>query len=274
LFDHYQDEKILSLLNFLLIREDFALPLIFDRMSMKTIAALLSLLFTVVASNAAPPSMISFTNNAVAAGNNTYVNIALNKFDTSLGTLTDVIVTVNFTALGGDFTVSTPGDSFTPADVESAAGRVNIRQATTNSLGFTQLGITSFGVATTPGLTYTVPAPSGSQLFAITSTNVFVGNSENIASGFWGAYQSAGGVGSVVFQVRNNPDITVSGGVFNLNALAFTADANMTVTYNYTPTAPIPEPGTWAVGALLLGGAAYSVWRRRQSAAVEPVAAA
>ena len=241
---------------------------------MKLQAALLSVLVAAITSSASAQSVISFTNNNVAGGNNTYVNIALNKFDTGLGTLTDVVVTVNFTTLGGSFSVSTPDDSFTAAEVQSAAGRIIVRQASTNSLGFTQLGQTAFSVDTTPGLAFTVPAPSGSQVFAVSSTNVFVGNSQSIDSGFWGAYQSAGGVGSVVFQVRNNPDIAVSGGVFNLNALAFTADANMTVTYTYNPTAPIPEPGTWAAGALLLGGAAYSVWRRRQSTAVEPVAAA
>ena len=37
---------------------------------------------------------------------------------------------------------------------------------------------------------------------------------------------------------------------------------------------PIPEPGTWAVAALLLGVAAYTMWRRRQNNVVEPVAAA
>jgi hypothetical protein len=37
---------------------------------------------------------------------------------------------------------------------------------------------------------------------------------------------------------------------------------------------PIPEPGTWAVAALLLGVAAYTIWRRRQKTGVETVAAA
>lgn len=241
---------------------------------MKALAAILTLTIAATIAYSAPSNVVSFTNNAVAAGNNTFVNIALNKFDTGLGTLTDVVVTVNFTTIGGNFTVSTPGDSFTPADVESAAARVTVRQATTNSLGFTQLGQTSFGVSTSPGLTYTVPAPSGSQVFAVSSTNVFVNNSQNISSSFWSAYQSAGGAGSVIFQVRNNPDITVSGGVFNLNALAFTADANMTVTYTYNPTTAVPEPGTWAVGALLVGVAAYTLSRRRQSTVVEASSAA
>jgi hypothetical protein len=30
--------------------------------------------------------------------------------------------------------------------------------------------------------------------------------------------------------------------------------------------APIPEPGTWAAAALLVGGAAYARWRKRKSA--------
>lgn len=241
---------------------------------MKTLLAIAGLIATTAAPFAAPSS-IAFTNSATAAGNNTYVNLALNKFDTGLGTLTGVVVTVNFTTIGGSFTVTTPGDSATPADVNSADARVTIRQATTNSLGFTQLGQSTFAVGTSPSLDpFSVPAPNGSQVFGITSTNVFVNNGQNISSTFWGAYQSAGGLGSIVFQVRNNPDVNVSGGVFGLNALSFTASPDMTVTYNYTASTAVPEPGTWAVGALLLGGAAFTMWRRRQSAAVDMAAAA
>lgn len=233
---------------------------------MKTFIAVFALMATAAVPFAAPSS-ISFTNSATAAGNNTYVNLALNKFDTGLGTLTGVVVTVNFTTIAGSFTVTTPGDSATPADVNSADARVTLRQATTNSLGFTQVGQTTFAAGTTPPLLFSVPAPNGSQVFGVTSTNVFVNNVQNISSTFWGAYQSAGGLGSIVFQVRNNPDINISGGVFGLNALAFTASPDMTVTYNYTASAAIPEPGTWAVGALLVGGAAFTMWRRRQAAA-------
>jgi hypothetical protein len=241
---------------------------------MKIAATLLTLLTAVVISTSQAQSTLSFTNNNVAGGNNTFANIALNKFDTGLGTLTDVVVTVNFTTIGGSFDVTTPSNSFTDAEVNSADARITIRQSSLNSLGFTQIGQATFGVGTTPGLPFIVPAPSGSQTFGVTGTNVFIGLSQNIDSSFWSAYQSAGGVGSVVFQVRNNPDINISGGVFALNALAFTADANMTVTYTYNPSAPIPEPGTWAAGLLLLGGAAYSVWRRRKNSAAPAPAAA
>jgi hypothetical protein len=45
---------------------------------------------------------------------------------------------------------------------------------------------------------------------------------------------------------------------------------NATSPYSLTITAgssaPIPEPGTWAAAALLVGGAAFARWRKRQTA--------
>lgn len=46
------------------------------------------------------------------------------------------------------------------------------------------------------------------------------------------------------------------------------SDAAPTTGYNMivaaTPSAPVPEPGTWAAAALLAGGAAFTRWRRRK----------
>lgn len=51
---------------------------------------------------------------------------------------------------------------------------------------------------------------------------------------------------------------------------AFTPGANfMTVNTIEVVATTVPEPGTWAVGALLLGGVAASVYRRRQAAAAK-----
>jgi hypothetical protein len=221
---------------------------------------------------ASASSSVSFTNDAAAGPANGFVSIPLNKFDTGLGTLTDVVVTVNFVTVGGSFSVTSTGS---PSSV-TAIGSIPILQATTNApLGYTDFntGFSSFPVSSSPSAPFSVPA-SSSQLFTIGSTNVLENNIQSIAPTFWSSYQSIGGVGSIVFEIANFPSVTVAGSGFTLDASAFTATANMTVTYNYTPTAPIPEPGTWAVGALLLGGAAYSVWRRRQNTAVEPAAAA
>ena len=238
-------------------------------------AARFILVFLAAAGSALASSSVSFTNSSTALGNNSYVNLALGKFDTGLGTLTGVVVTVNFTTIEGSFTVSTPGDSATPADISFADARITIRQAATNTLGFTQLGQTAFAMTTTPGMPFVVPAPNGSETLGVNTTNVFVGNFQNISSGFWSAYQSVGGVGSVVFQVRNSPDIAVSGGIYSLNALAFTATADMTVTYSYTagPT-PVPEPGTWATAGLLVAAAGYIRWRRSRSAKQDEAPAA
>lgn len=38
-----------------------------------------------------------------------------------------------------------------------------------------------------------------------------------------------------------------------------------TLTYDYTPGGAVPEPGTWAMGALLVSGLALRAWRRRQN---------
>lgn len=211
-------------------------------------------------------STISFTNSATAQGNNSYVNISLGKFDTGLGTLTGVNVTINFVTLGGTFTISTPVDSFADVEFDAAAARVVVRGAS-NALGFTQYGETSFSVNTTPGPGTIVAGEGGSQQFIVNSTNVLTAQTRTIATNFWSAYESAGGSGTVNFQVKNRPDVSASGGDFTQSITPFTSLANMTVTYTYTGAEPIPEPSTVAAGAFLTMLAAASYWRRRQKSA-------
>ena len=173
-------------------------------------------------------------------------------------------MTVNFTTLGGSFGITTT--TGTAADVENAAARVTIRQVSTNSLGFTQLGQTSFNVATTPSLTYSIPGNS-TQSFAVTSTNVFLNQTQNIDSSFWSAYQSAGG-GNVTFEARQSSDISVTGGDISTSYGGFTATPNMSVTYTYDAgPSPIPEPATVMAGAFLALVGAGTYVRRRNSRA-------
>jgi hypothetical protein len=240
---------------------------------MKITASFLPLITALLVSHASAQNTISFTNSSTASGNNSFVDLTLGKFDTGLGTLTDVVVTVNFTSLEGSFTVTS--GAVNAAQVQAAYGLPTLQQSPTNSLGFTPFtpSFPGYAVGTTPSLPASVPANS-LQVFDIVSTNVLVNSVQNINSSFWNTYQAAGGVGSVVFQVANAPFVQVFGGGYTLDANAFTATANMTVTYTYNPSAPIPEPGTWAAGLLLLGGAAYSVWRRRKNSATPAPAAA
>ena len=100
------------------------------------------------------------------------------------------------------------------------------------------------------------------------STNYFVNNSQSIATNYWAAYTSAGGGGTVAFQVVNTPYVEASGGTYTVNATNFTTTANMSVTYNYTAgPSPIPEPATVMAGAFLTLVAAGTYVRRRNSRA-------
>lgn len=211
-------------------------------------------------SSAWAQSTISFTNSATSIENTTQT-LSLNKFNSNLGTLTGVTVTVNFVSIGGSFSVTTTSAS--PTEVFSASATLRIRQSATNT-GFTQIGSTSFTIGTDPALEYEVPGNS-SQLFTLTPTNVFVGQSQNISNSFWSAYTSAGGSGFVDFEFRNSPTAPSSGGSFLQDLQNFSATANMTVTYTYTGAEPIPEPSTVAAGAFLSLIAAATYWRRRRS---------
>lgn len=205
----------------------------------------------------AQQSSVSFTNSATASGLNNYFDIALGKFNTSLGSLDSVTVTVQSAVIGGSFIIGAPNPSLAQ-EYEDAAARVTIRQSTINTLGFTQLGETSYSVTTTPAPIVTIPGGTTNS-FSVDSLVAITNIIQSIDSAFWSAYSAPGGSGDVVFQVRNRPDITISGGDFFLNATDFTVQTTMSVTYAYT----VPEPSTYALLALTALGLAGYRWRRR-----------
>jgi hypothetical protein len=220
----------------------------------------LGIALTVCLGNSAMAASQSFTNQAVAVANSTFVNLTLNQFNPSLGTLTNVQVTINFVALAGNFSVTaTTATAANVASDDDPATDIRIRGT---GLGYTQVDTTET-VTTTPGVPFTVPGNS-EQTFLVSPESILLNNSQTISAGSFGAYT---GTGLVTFQVRSSPDIVVAGGAFTLDAIPFTATANMTVNYTYTPTAAIPEPGQVAASLLLMGGigAYYFVKRRRKS---------
>ena len=215
------------------------------------------LLLAAAASSSA--ATISFNNTATASGLNSYSNLTLSQFDSALGELTGVTVTVNSLSYGGSFFVTSGPSS--QNELDSADGRATLRQAVGSGLGFTQIGERTDAVTTTPGVGTTFSF-GDSQTFFVSALTVVSDDSQTIGSGFWSAYT---GTGSVTFQVKNRPDIAISGGVFTLDSELFTVTADMTVTYEYTPT-PVPEASTYGLilGGLALAGAA--VRRRKQLA--------
>ena len=61
---------------------------------------------------------------------------------------------------------------------------------------------------------------------------------------------------------------TASSGQFQILSGAYESTPNVAILAGAGPTAPIPEPGTWAAMAIFAGGAAFAGWRRRKSAKV------
>lgn len=151
------------------------------------VATLVSALFIQIA--AAQQSNLSFANSATANGLNSYFNIALGKFNTSLGSLDSVTVTVHSAVLGGSFIIGAPNPALSQ-DYEDAAARITIRQATTNSLGFTTLGELSTTVTTTPAPVITIPGGT-TNTFNVVPLNAVNNTAPNaiqsIDSAFWAA---------------------------------------------------------------------------------------
>ena len=57
---------------------------------------------------------------------------------------------------------------------------------------------------------------------------------------------------------------TASSSQFQILSGAYEDQINTPILAGAGPTAPIPEPGTWAAMAIFAGGAAFAGWRRRQ----------
>lgn len=215
---------------------------------------------TLVASSHA--ATLSYTNQIQASGNNTPYDLNLSKFNTGLGTLTGVTVTVSFLDLTGSFDITTP--TATSVTFLSADGQTTLVQGTNNTLGFTGYTNTT-SVTTTPGTGTVIPGNSTTN-FAVTPVNVLNNLSQSINNTFWSAYQTAGS-GNIVFSLKKNPIIAVSGGSYNVDSTAFIADARMVVTYDYDPSVGVPEPSTAVAGAIVVAvGLVVSARRRRARA--------
>lgn len=212
-------------------------------------------------------STISYTNSSLAPVSGlTFTNISLNKFDTSLGTLTGVVVQMDFATASGEIEATLLSGVATVTGVNTV---MTFRQASTNSLGF---GTNFF----TNSLSVTPALPTALELddpvrFALSTSpsNLSINFSTNINNTFWSAYSSVDGSGVVTFQFRNTAGLQVTEGdtIPNIDRSAFQNVGRMIVTYSYTTgPEPIPEPSTVAAGAFLTLMAAATYWRRRRSA--------
>lgn len=216
-------------------------------------------LFLLASSGAASAATISYSNTGTALGNSTYVDIALTKFDPSLGTLTGVTLTLNEFSVSGSFTATAASGS---GVLNYFGTTATVRQKSTNLLGFSQQigsASTDEDLVISPGVGYTLNQGQ-SQIFSITEY-VFLSNLvSNISSANWAAYE---GAGNVFLQLKNSPVASLTAETASFSTAAATSFADFTVTYTYT-AAPVPEPSTYGIvlGGLALIGAVVA--RRRK----------
>jgi len=222
-----------------------------------TTTGILACLAAILIATSAQANTVSFYDTHTVGG--TYLDFLLGKFDTGLGALTAVEIKVDFSTLAGSVTVTS--SSASPVTVSDVFATFKMRQSSTNTLGFTTTYTNFLGVATTPDWNSTGVAGNSSQVYAIVGGQSYTISPQTISSGFFTAYESVGGVGSVVMQGLSAPTISATGGQYSVDPTAAVASTKMTVTYTYTA---VPEPGT--IGLLAVAGGVILVAVRRRRA--------
>ena len=170
-------------------------------------------------------------------------------------------------ALTGSFSVTTGA---TAVDVYGSSGtfRMNFSLGAGAPSNITGTSVTPLnttpGTGASPGTTV---GASTTQVFTINGP-ISLANSGPVD--FFGnaSYFSSAGPATFNTILFRNLAVTVDGENFSLATGNAVMDGAINLTYEYTPVgpAPIPEPGTWAAAAVLVGGAAFARWRKRKVA--------
>ena len=187
-----------------------------------------------------------------------YTDFYLGKFNTGLGTLTAVQIKIDFSTLAGSFTV-TNGEVLA-INVSQIKSYFDLSENLT--LGVSQYS-PSKTVTTSPAMSAALPvviAAGGTQTFTVSAQNLVTNYTENILSGYFSAYQSVGGLGTVALSANDGQMITTTGSIYSVNASSLGASTKMTVTYTYDA---VPEPTTIGLLAVAGGVILLAVRRRR-----------
>ncbi len=226
----------------------------------KTLAGIAAILLAGSALNAATITQNS-TQNATFAG----IDFAFNKFDTGLGTLTGVSMTIYSVQNAGTFTV------------QATTGVAAIVNSWGNLLSFTDLnggsGLDEYNTSLVPvvvsaagvGLPVSVPAHA-TKTFTIGSLPVLANNDIVPITGDLSGYQ---GSGNATFTVNMYPNLGKTGGNILENYTNTTANTTLTLTYTYTAgpgPVPVPEASTVIVQLLIVAGGGWMFFRRRAAA--------
>jgi len=182
-------------------------------------------------------------------GGNT-VNLAFNKFDPSLGTLTDIILTLSSvdTVQSVVFDPSGGGNGYTGASVSGG-------METVNALGGLSTSTTSLAAGPFAGVT------TGTTTIAGSATQTLSASTHVLPADF-SAY--TGGSGTFGVSVVTGTATSSGSPVGNELFFGWNANSYGTVEIEYDFVAA-PEPGTWFAGLSVLGVCGVSLLRRKSA---------
>jgi len=229
---------------------------------MKLTKILVGIAAILLAGSALNASTVSYstTHNATTTG----IDFRLNKFDTNLGTLTGVSVTIYSIQNSGDFTLTS--NDLRGFTINSWKDALYVSDSNGGTgFPYDPGSIAVKGVSPMPKTV----AAFGSQVFTITSTPYYANNVIVNITGDYTGYESVGGGGNATFIATLLPDVASTGGGFNTNYTNMTANTTLTITYTYTDgPVPVPEASTVIVQLLIVAGGVWMFVRRRRAAAV------
>ncbi|MFM2241821.1 MAG: hypothetical protein RLZ97_676 [Verrucomicrobiota bacterium] len=202
------------------------------------------------------------------------LNFVFNKFDTSLGTLTGVSITLNYTRSGGYVVADNEGASqatisFTHNTNVGVDADQEILDWTNLAGGARLLSSTSNrSTASLPNIVIGADSEGGSADFTGSDSYRFdLAAVEKTSSGSFANISQFQGAGTYSVPVSVTQGTTVTGsGAFAQATQPALVEGSFTITYTYDAAAPVPEPS----GAMLsMISAGILLSRRRRSGSVQ-----
>lgn len=190
-------------------------------------------------------------------------NLTWNQFDPSLGTLTNVLYSVNG-VLSGSFNVTNSNLTET-ADVSESRNRFSTQFQGAGAPALF-LGPQFTPIATTPP---SGDPPFGGSTIAANTMQQFVISTdpeqvmEHLDVPLFGSAAYFTGLGTVSQNLSQSPAVTVTGANVSLDMGGVMTDGTATLIYVYETTV-IPEPLSVAFSGLLIGGGALVQYRRKR----------
>lgn len=219
-------------------------------------APVLAAILNILPSTSASAATLTYTNTATVTGANLgiWTSIVLPTFDSNLGTLTGVVVTLNYAALVGSFAV-TPSSDATVSGISTAfyikGSNTDLGYGSTKTYTLDTTADGASVVSTTPDWTTTVLSSGQKKTFSIVPDTYYVTNDEKvIAASYYGAY-TTDGAGTVTFSAYDVFNTTVTAGTVTQSVEDIDSQVSLSVTYTYDAAEAVPEPSTWA---MVLGG--------------------